>query len=335
MMQLYFYRGRWNVASSRAPDAGGPVPHHRDLAAKLGLHTLADLFWYCYEQCDYKEPPAEVRHICFVMELMTEFNTVVVRPKYQEQSLVCLSMRNMTTLEEIPVDKHALRLIGCSFFSTPTRFDVDNPHVDSKVSSSPMIEKAGVYRSLEAVVDAARQLNPMKQEGFVVCDHHWRRLKIKSPQYVGLHQMMNNQGKDIKDIPTDEDNRRFRERKVVSAVLANDQAEFLSYYPILVPLVAKARFRLQWLCTAIARGIRASSTDETSCEAHNEGALEICLLPTWLQNPIRIAIKGSDTTLAAEDVATMVHEILAAQPLKEVIALPSITRSRVRIEESW
>jgi hypothetical protein len=42
-------------------------------------------------------------------------------------------------------------------------------------------------RSIDDCVKAAAALDPLKQEGFVVVDRYFNRIKIKSPAYVMLH----------------------------------------------------------------------------------------------------------------------------------------------------
>ena len=49
--------------------------------------------------------------------------------------------------------------------------------------------------SLEDCIEAAKQLNTsdaVTNEGFVVVDGNWNRIKIKSPEYLMLHRMVNN-----------------------------------------------------------------------------------------------------------------------------------------------
>ena len=50
--------------------------------------------------------------------------------------------------------------------------------------------------SLEECIEAANALNDdeedIQYEGFVVVDKDWRRLKIKSPEYVAAHKIMSN-----------------------------------------------------------------------------------------------------------------------------------------------
>ena len=59
------------------------------------------------------------------------------------------------------------------------------------------ITKPDIYpiKSLKECIEAAKKLNSNEQvtkEGFVVVDADWNRIKIKSPEYLALHHMVNN-----------------------------------------------------------------------------------------------------------------------------------------------
>ena len=59
------------------------------------------------------------------------------------------------------------------------------------------IAKPDTYpiKSLKECIEAAKKLNSNEQvtkEGFVVVDADWNRIKIKSPEYLALHHMVNN-----------------------------------------------------------------------------------------------------------------------------------------------
>lgn len=152
LMTLYWYDGKWQVASNGTPDAGGPVYGHKG--------TFADLFWETFKSLFYQLPnPLRWAGHSFMFELMTPWNRVVV--PHREPKLVCLGGRNCWTLEEI---RHDL-LCG--------RFDW---HV---VRSHPL----GSFADCMA---AAAALNPMESEGYVVCDGNFNRVKVKSPQYVAI-----------------------------------------------------------------------------------------------------------------------------------------------------
>lgn len=41
--------------------------------------------------------------------------------------------------------------------------------------------------NLKCLIERAEDLDPLKSEGFVVCDSNWRRIKIKSSSYVRVN----------------------------------------------------------------------------------------------------------------------------------------------------
>lgn len=67
----------------------------------------------------------------------------------------------------------------------------------------------------------ARDLNPTKSEGFIVRDSKFRRVKVKSPQYVALHLLaaFNNQST------------AKPWRQIIKVIQSNERDEFLAYYP--------------------------------------------------------------------------------------------------------
>lgn len=79
-------------------------------------------------------------------------------------------------------------------YHTGTRNRLTGEEFDCDVG----IEKPKEYplRSLEDCVKAAEELNrdseDVTQEGFVVVDAGWRRVKVKSPEYFAMHRISNN-----------------------------------------------------------------------------------------------------------------------------------------------
>mgnify|MGYP001623693922 CR=1 FL=1 len=68
----------------------------------------------------------------------------------------------------------------------------------------------------EEVKNAAKEL-PFNEEGYVVVDKYYHRVKIKSPAYVNAHRLINNHN--------------VNKEKVLELILENEQEEFLSYFP--------------------------------------------------------------------------------------------------------
>ena len=178
IMTLYFYRGKWQVSSSGVPDASGPV-------ARGESRTFADLFWSTWDRLGYLLPTDT--DCCFMFELMSAENRVVV--VHPESRLVLHGARNIPTGQEMFPEVAAMP--GWAV-----------------VQSYPL-------DSLESVIEAAGALNAMEAEGFVVCDRHFNRIKVKSPQYLALAHM--------KD--------QFSQRRMIELVRTNEGDEFLAYFP--------------------------------------------------------------------------------------------------------
>jgi len=152
LMVLYFYDGEWRVQSSGTPDAGGEVNG-------FGF-TFAELFWKVWNELGYHLPQAT--EYCFIFELMTPYNRIVVQPKNNQ--IVLHGVRNIDTLIESEPDFWA------------------NKYGWELVKSYPLT-------NWTEVIKAAEMLDPMDSEGYIICDQNFNRVKVKSPQYVAISHL--------------------------------------------------------------------------------------------------------------------------------------------------
>ncbi len=152
LMTLYFYRGKWHVASSGTADAGGP-------AHESGI-TFAELFWRTWNALGYALPPGQSR--CYMFELMTPENRIIMQ--HADSRLVLIGVRDLTDFKE----------------HDPAHIAAENGW--QSVQIHPLA-------TLEDCLKAAERLTGLNGEGFVVCDNRFHRVKIKSPQYVALSHM--------------------------------------------------------------------------------------------------------------------------------------------------
>ena len=123
----------------------------------------------------------------YMFELVSPYNRVVI--PYEEVQLYFLGMRERDTGMEWNPEEMDEAL----YFKIPKRYPL---------------------HSLEDVQKAANSL-PWDQEGYVVCDEDFNRVKIKSPSYVMAHYVRNNN-----TINTD---------RLVQIVLDGEREEFLIY----------------------------------------------------------------------------------------------------------
>jgi len=179
LMTLYFYDGEWHVASSGVPDACGTA----NGCAKL----MRELFWDTWNELAYRLP--QDTGFVYMFELMTRHNRVIVR--HEKARLELHGVRDMRTYVEVDPEPFAL-LNGWEC-----------------VRSYPLT-------TLDEILEAASALDPLHNEGFVVRDAAFNRIKVKSPHYVALHHMTDGWSP---------------KRMLEKIVLPNENQEFLTYFP--------------------------------------------------------------------------------------------------------
>jgi len=175
-MMLYYFEGKWKVASSGLPDASGKVfiesedpvqpitdqeiqptrEHHKTKSDG----TFADLFWRIFNEKGYKIPDETDKNMCFMFELATPKNKVIVN--YTEDYLYLHGCRNLTNLYE----------------DDPTPFALKYNWL-----CSPSFE----FKSIEEVLEASKKLNPAYAEGFVIRDHKFQRVKVNLQHILFFH----------------------------------------------------------------------------------------------------------------------------------------------------
>ncbi len=150
LMTLYWYDGKWRVASSGTPDASGDV--------NGGSGTFEELFWKVWYELGYHLPKQEFTGFSFMFELMTMANKIVVR--HEKSRIVLHGMRDILTFQEFP----------------PA----------SNFGFNWEIVKSFPLTTIEEILKSCESIDPKDGEGFVVCDSNFNRLKVKTPQYVAL-----------------------------------------------------------------------------------------------------------------------------------------------------
>lgn len=150
---VYWYNNQWHVATSGTPDASGPLGFDSS-------QTFKDLFWDTWNKLGYKLPTD--RGLCYMFELMTPENIILVRHK--DYRIVLHGVREIfpeTRLKELPPEGFAyIHQWECV--------------------------KSHALNNVEDVIKSLHGTDPSQMEGYVVCDANFNRVKIKSPQYVAL-----------------------------------------------------------------------------------------------------------------------------------------------------
>lgn len=188
LIQMYWYKGEWHIATTGRCDASGPY------SEAFPDKTFADLFWKTWSELNYIYPKEET--VCFAFELMTEHNRIIC--KYNKPRIVFLGARDLLTLSEISpevvvsIGKYNWELIQTYSLNT-----------------------------VEQITEAAKTLNPMNYEGYVLVsgwdkdEKSFARIKVKSPTYVALSLLSNG----------------ICEKRLLEIVKNNESEEFLVYFP--------------------------------------------------------------------------------------------------------
>jgi RNA ligase len=178
LMVLYYYDDKWQVSSSGTPDGAGTM-RGCDL-------NFAQLFWQVWAELGY-QLPTDIEH-CYMFELMTKHNQVISIPA--RNRLALHGVRNIKSIAEsepkIWADKYGWELV-----------------------------KTYPFTNAIEIQAAAKLLNPIESEGYIVCDCNFNRVKIKSPQYVAIGHLMGG----------------FSSLNLLRIIIANEGEEFLVYFP--------------------------------------------------------------------------------------------------------
>ena len=184
LCMLYVYDKNWQVATSGFPDAAGPV--------SADTKTFADYFWETFASSGMRLPSIDCG-LCFFFELAGPLNRVIVQ--HSTASLTVLGCRRIPSLEEASASD-AAALLG---------------RPDAAVRSYPI-------RSFDELAATFAKMSPLRQEGYVVVDGNWNRVKVKSPGYVSLHHLVFLRGAGLL-------------RAIVNIVRRNEADEVLASFP--------------------------------------------------------------------------------------------------------
>ncbi len=127
---------------------------------------------------------------CYTFELIGPTNRVVV--DYKEHAVVLIGARNTTTFEEINI--FDIGVVGDKYLRLP---------------------KTYTFSNVANCIDTANKLS-FDEEGYVVVDKYWNRIKIKSPAYVAAHYLREN---GVKSYP-----------RVLEIIEKGEMEEYLSYF---------------------------------------------------------------------------------------------------------
>ena len=181
LIKLWYYDGQWRVSSNGEIDARNAHISSALLSGtrQVELHTL---FMEAWDKTGVQMENLD-KNNTYMFELTSPHNRIVVR--YHDTSIWHIGTRDMQSLCEHDMD------IGVK---KPRQFPIN---------------------TLDACIESAGNLG-YDDEGYVVVDACFNRIKVKSPLYVALNHI--SQGVTTHG-------------NIVEIIIKNEQDEFLTYFP--------------------------------------------------------------------------------------------------------
>jgi hypothetical protein len=161
MIQVYwdFHKNKWFAGTSGMAEGEGEVNEKPNT-------SFNELFWETVrDKYDFNEGNL-VKGRTYTFELMTPYNIVVC--PHGESKVALLGVRNLNTLNELNYEELRLTAI---YLNVPVvkRFDFNATNVGHLIAKFDGM--------------------PYTEEGYVVCDAKFNRIKIKNPAYLAAHHL--------------------------------------------------------------------------------------------------------------------------------------------------
>ena len=203
IIKVWWHNNEWHISTNGTIDAYKSHINHTFDNIENNFQTYGQLFDLAKENSHLDFSKLD-KNNTYMFELISPFAKVVVQ--HTETKLYHIGTRNNLTLEELNEDIE---------IEKPKEFDL---------------------QSLEDCIEASKQL-PFDNEGYVVVDKFYNRIKIKSPKYVYVHKIKNN-GSVNKD-------------SILQIIRENEIEEFLVYYPIFEPFISEMKSKIDDILTKI------------------------------------------------------------------------------------
>lgn len=210
-LMILYWRGAadgWTVASSGTPTAGGSFGSDE--------RTFRDAFWAHVGIDGLLWVRAADARVTYMLELCDAPNRVVVR--HEKPRLVM----------------HGARWLASGLELTRAELEEHAAHMHCELVREFPIA------SVADCLAAAEVLDPLQQEGFVVVDAAFNRIKIKSPRYVILHHLKG----------------EATPRRAIKLWQTGETSELLSHFPEMAPAITEIQDRLDGIAEMAAQDFR-------------------------------------------------------------------------------
>ena len=243
LIKLFFDRGKWRIATNGTIDA-----FKADLPSDVNAKhkNYGELF---LDEIGKIPTIGSFELLCryldsgctYMFELITDENRVVVPASNYSSGVYLLGCRDNATFEEKDLSKTPFS----SLIAMPKRYDMHS------------------YDDVKKVADEL----PWDQEGFVVCDRYFHRVKIKSPAYVKAHFARNN------GVMTYE--------RLMDIILSGEKSEFLTYSPDYAKALEKVEQARDSALGLVAKA--AAELKSKSYASRKDFASDVLKYPSWMQ----------------------------------------------------
>ncbi len=184
--------------------------------------------------------------------------------------------KNKTYIFELvsPLNRVVIKYSNVEIYHTGTRNNITGVESVDEIG----IKKPKKYplHTLQDCIVAAEKLNAgldkfeLENEGFVVVDGNWHRIKVKSPDYVLVHHALNGG--------------ILSKKKMVRLILEGEAEEYLSYYPDYEKVFRIYEKKMEQIRLSIAHSVKTARELEKKYDNRKAIAKEVCKLKdkSWI-----------------------------------------------------
>ena len=233
LIKVWHYEGKWIVSTNGTIFAGKAnigSESDNEMAANTAYKNFGELFEAAARMAGLDISALDPRYT-YMFELVSPYNRVVV--PYESIGLYHIGTRDNISLKELEAD------IG---IKKPKTYQCNN--------IGDLIEMASALRYCE--------------EGYVVKDADYRRIKVKSPAYVSVSHLISG----------------LNEKRLLELLRTNEVDEFLTYFPEYKPHIDALKNKIDCLAEYLDNIIR-----EKIVPAHYETRKDFAAMATKTKYP--------------------------------------------------
>ncbi len=194
LISLVFYNNEWLVSTNGMIDAA---------EASLSFNPEKNYKTLFFEAFEKTEADLDLldRTYCYTFELMSPENRIVV--SYPETKIKLIGVRDMWSLQELNPDS-----LTYQPFDRPKTYNID---------------------TIDQALKIAKTLG-VNEEGFVLVDEYFNRVKVKGAEYLAMHKIRSND---------------FSLKGFLVTVLNNTQDDLLAYFPEYKPYIEEVENKMK------------------------------------------------------------------------------------------